>query len=290
MKKIYLVLAITSIYFNVWAQSTTTYEWAKTFGTVTGSSASGIDVVSDSKNNSYWLGGFSGTVDFNPAVGVFNLTASFNSAYIVKLDSAGNFLWAKQFDCSSYFGVADLHIDTKDNMYVTGSFNGILDCDPTSGISNITSAGLDDAFLCKIDTSGALIWKKHIGSTTKEVGKKIGTDTTGNVILTGQFINTVDFDPGVGTYNLTSTTVNSSFTVNTYILKLNRFGDFVWAGSIAAGVDAISVEKVGNIVLTGLTSDVVDIDPSLSVVNNIGIINAQMTYFLKLDSAGVYLV
>ena len=51
----------------------------------------------------YTTGQFDGTADFNPGSAKFNLTAPSGQeeAYVSKLDSAGNFVWAKAFAGSS---------------------------------------------------------------------------------------------------------------------------------------------------------------------------------------------
>ena len=58
-----------------------------------------------------------------------------------------------------------------------------------------------------------------MGSTGYDYGYSITTDASGNVYTTGWFENTVDFDPGAGTFNLAS---NGSWDI--FIQKLSESG------------------------------------------------------------------
>ena len=72
------------------------FEWAKGIG---GSGLdSGLSLAIDSEGNVYTTGSFQGTADFDPGAGTFNLTsAGETDIFISKLDSQGNFEWAKNF-------------------------------------------------------------------------------------------------------------------------------------------------------------------------------------------------
>ncbi|MCF6186176.1 MAG: hypothetical protein L3J49_01700 [Desulfobulbaceae bacterium] len=59
-------------------------------------------------------------------------------------------------------------------------------------------------FISKLDSNGDFAWAKGISGTIEEYGKDIFVDTSGNVHITGYFQGTVDFDPGSGTFELTS--------------------------------------------------------------------------------------
>ena len=60
----------------------------------------------DAQGNVYSAGLFSNTMDFDPGPGLFTITSgtAHSSIYILKLDAAGNFVWAKQIPTVVEFG------------------------------------------------------------------------------------------------------------------------------------------------------------------------------------------
>ena len=82
-------------------------------------------IAVDSADNIIVAGTFVGTVDFNPGSGTFELTAAGTDAFVLKLNSAGGFLWAVHLG-----GVGRVHreiaVDSADNIIVTGSFSGTV--------------------------------------------------------------------------------------------------------------------------------------------------------------------
>jgi hypothetical protein len=98
MKKILLSVLALYITFIAFSQS---YDWGKTLGNETAEIVTGC--AADALGNIYLTGYFRDTVDFNPGTGVFNLISNGSSddVFVVKLDSSGQFLWAKNFGGSS---------------------------------------------------------------------------------------------------------------------------------------------------------------------------------------------
>ena len=88
----------------------------------------------------YLTGSFEDTVDFDPGLGVVELTAdSLNALFICKLNAGGNLIWARQFatsnDFSGFFAdPAELALDLSDNVYIAGDFFGTVDFDPGPGV------------------------------------------------------------------------------------------------------------------------------------------------------------
>ncbi|MCP4589121.1 MAG: hypothetical protein GY842_00110, partial [bacterium] len=124
--------------------------------------------------------------------------------FVSKFDSAGDFVWAKRMGGSSIDRGERIAVDGAGNVYTTGVFEGTADFDPGPGTFNLSSAGSSDIFVSKFDSAGDFVWAKRMGGMSLDSGYGIAVDGAGNVYTTGYFRNTVDFDPGTGTFNLTS--------------------------------------------------------------------------------------
>ena len=238
--------------------------WAKSMGGV------GADysrsVATDALGNVYTTGWFDTIVDFDPGVGILNLTsAGQEDIFIQKLDANGNLLWVKSMGgTSNDYGTA-ITTDALGNIYTTGYFDTIVDFDPGVGILNLTSAGASDIFIQKLDANGNLIWAKSTGGSSYEQAVSITTDALGNVYTTGSFFDTVDFDPDTITLNLISAGATDIF-----IQKLNANGNLLWAKSMGGSLyDAgtSTTDSLGNVYTTGYFRDTVDFDPGVGTLN-----------------------
>ncbi len=182
------------------------FVWARAMG---GTSLDQGEAVSvDSLGNVYTTGFFNGIADFDPGAGTtFNLTSTGGASdiFISKLDSGGNFVWARAmggpYSGDVGYGIA---IDASGNVYTTGGFSDTVDFDPGAGTFNLTSAGVEDIFISKLNSSGSFVWAKAMGGPSTDYGYDIAVSPTGAVHTTGYFQGTADFDPGPGTFNLDS--------------------------------------------------------------------------------------
>jgi len=179
--------------------------WAKSMGGSGTSSSQGTSITVDNSGNVYTIGAYRETIDFDPGAGTSNLTSiGSNDVFVQKMDALGNFLWAKSMGgISSEIGKS-IAVDGSGNIYTAGYFAGTVDFDPGAGTSNLTSVGVNDIFIQKIDGSGNFLWAKSMGGISSEIGNSIAVDGSGNIYTTGSFGGTVDFDPGSGNNNLTS--------------------------------------------------------------------------------------
>jgi hypothetical protein len=259
------------------------FVWVKTFG------GSAIDIGRcikvDATGDIYITGYFGATVDFNPGGGAFNMTSAGGSdIFILKMDASGNFVWARQFGGNKDDLGFSITMDLSGNIYATGDFSGTADFNPGTGIFNLKSAGLQDVFIAKLDTSGNFVWAKNSGGLNDDHGNAIEVDGAGNSYSIGYFQDTADFNPGTGVDNLVHTNSQGVF-----ISKLDASGNYIWAKNFG-GVNfndgfSIALSGSGNIYTTGYFQDTADFDPGAGIANLIST-GDQDIFILKLDTSG----
>lgn len=116
------------------------FVWAKQIGE--SSTDVGTSIVVDDSGNVYSAGYFYGVADFDPGSGTTNLTsAGAYDEFVLKLNTSGNFIWAKNMGGMATDIAKSIAVDVAGNVYTTGQFQGTADFDPNSGILNLTSAG-----------------------------------------------------------------------------------------------------------------------------------------------------
>ena len=266
------------------ASAQVSFKWAKAFGDVTGG-VDGQSVTVDANGNVYTTGGFTTRADFNPGSDTFYLfSAGGQDVFISKLDSSGNFVWAKRFGSTLFDYSYSIALDPSGNVYTTGVFTGTVDFDPGAGTNNLTSSGTSDIFISKLDPSGNFVWARAIGGGQTDYSYSIHVDAHGNVYTSGYFRGTADFDPGSGTYNMTSAGQEDAF-----LSKLDASGNFLWAKQLGGkGKDignAIITDAARNVYITGLYSDTADFDPGSGSHNKISTGGTDI-FVTKLDTGG----
>jgi hypothetical protein len=216
--------------------ATGAYVWAGSMGGP--DDDHGGEVALDGAGNVHALGIYGlGANDVDPGQGTLNLFPPGGSGgtFLVKLDPNRNLIWGQK----SIGG--HIALDPAGNIYTTGAFSGTIDADLGPGTFNLTAGGTHDLFVSKLDSSGSFVWAADIlmggtGSNGFGSSSGIAVDDSGNIYTTGYFARTVDFDPGAGTYSLTSMPDSSGNpSMDAFVSKLVPSSS---AASTAAATDA----------------------------------------------------
>ena len=189
---------------------------------------------------------------------------------------------AHTFGGSANDAPSTIDVANDGSVYITGNFKGTVDFDPSNAVSNLTSDGSSNIFIQKLDSSGNLLWVKKINPKMAQsfLASKVTPD--GSLLITGTFNNTIDIDPGVGV-----TSITSSADTDTFILKLDCNGNFIWGKNLITAstyfeyVSAIDCDITGNIYVAGYYLGICTIGET-AVPNN----GAYDGFILKMDFNG----
>lgn len=264
------------IYISTLEPDGTLY-WAWGIGGVAADRATGVAV--DNNRDVLLTGDFEDTVDFEIGAGVTSLTpVGAQNSYILKLDEGGMFQWVAGIIATGSTHAEQVTVDTSGNVYGTGFYMATVDLDPGAGTANFTASGGTDIYVSKLTSNGDYVWGRGLGGSGSDEGYGIAVDGSGSVYTSGFFSSTVDFDPGIGTADLTS-----SGGLNFFLSKLDSGGNYLWAKSVPATAGlGIAVDPMQNAYTTGVFSGTVDFDPGTGVANRTGA-GFNDSFVLKLE-------
>jgi hypothetical protein len=234
------------------------YQWHTFYGS--GSPDRAYSIATDSTSCSIIVGRSRDT--WNGPAGQTPLYDHSNPAdspdiFVLKLDSNGDYLW------HTFFGTADVQdygmgvaVDGDDNIYVTGfscdAWKGPLGEDP----KHLYSGGAGDAFVFKLNSSGAYQWHTFYGSGVlnydlQDEGHAIAIDAGNNVYVamkTGEAWLGPLGEPPKNDY---------AGAQDIAVLKLDGDGNYLWHtffGSVDGDDDAGSIAVDGSAVYVAGTS------------------------------------
>jgi Beta-propeller repeat len=166
------------------------------------------------------------------------------SDFSVSASALAQFQWARRIASAADWPEGEpnigLALDTNDNCYVTGFFDG------TNDFGGVTltnqSVGGSDVFVAKYDATGTLQWVQRAGGTSVNYGRAIGVDADGNIYVTGGYSGSARF----GGINLPVPAGEGFF-----LAKYNNAGAVQWVQSSTGGSDdvygiGLTVDSAGN--------------------------------------------
>ncbi len=232
----------------------------------------------------YVTGMFNDTIKF----GTFTLINSGNTGgiFLVKYDSTGNVVWAKQSEKSSSFGSSNsIAVDDSGKIYITGFFADTISFGSSTLVTKPSHYG--NVFLVKYDSTGNALWAKQ-GSVSSGVSwgqaNSIAIDKHCNIYLTGLFQDTISFD----SFLLKTASGAHPVWADIFIVKYNSSGNVIWAKQSEAaatldnGADAysISIDGKGYPYITGYFDDTISFGSDTLIMKN------GRDFLVKYDSNG----
>ncbi|MCP4711569.1 MAG: hypothetical protein GY869_23365, partial [Planctomycetes bacterium] len=228
---------------------------------------SSIALATDSSDSIFATGRFELSVDFNPEAqnpdpDQPKVSNGGVDIFITKYNTFGKFSKAIAIGGEGWDQSHNIAIDPNDKVLITGEFSENVDFNPFAGTDEHVSNGHRDIFVSKFD-NGLFVydWTQSIGGPGADYGRDITTDSSGNIYVTGDFENTVEFNPADENDSRTSLGLSDAF-----LTQFDIDGAYGWTIAFG-GVDfdhsyGVAVDAVRNTYLTGSFTAEVDFDPS----------------------------
>lgn len=141
------------------------------------------NVIGGSTYENYRDGGKTANGDFIVMVSSYSFPSGNWNPLIIKLDDSGNVIWKKKIHGSS--------IDRSYGMTVTSDEGCAV-----TGFTMSSSAYVEDMFLAKLDSAGALEWSRNYDFSAYDEGKDVLQTADGGYLITGNISRTdTSFSP-----------------------------------------------------------------------------------------------
>lgn len=231
----------------------------------------GFSIAIDAKSNAY-VTGFFGSSSI-----VFGSTTLNNvggeNVFLVKYDSSGNALWARQSGQSGFndydYG-KDVAVGADQSPIIAGWDQASFISFGNDTLTNASATG-SDFFFVKYDSSGNVLWAKNSGNSTAGRGYACAADGSGNAYLTGTFGDPLmtlgnftlstsgGYDMYLAKYGISFATAINSIESNSTILSLYpnpAEGDFtIRLGDKENGIATVQIiDVIGRVAMREIIS------------------------------------
>jgi hypothetical protein len=239
------------------------------------------NVVVDGNGDVLVTGYFSSYFDWDPGPDTVAPGAGYYDCFVLKLSSAGEFLWLQTIGGPGEDQDHGLAVDAANNVYVTGMSSD----DVTFGDGDTTlqhGGGIWDGYYAKYSADGAFRWAKSITGSGSQRGL--------SVACAGDRLYLYGSCSGSTTVNGTHTLDLPSELMATYLCKTDTAGNVLWLKSQTATDDmsgeVVHATDTSVYVFAGFHGTV-DADPGEGILE---LVPPSPTYpqtlFARLDTSG----
>jgi len=251
--------------------------WAESMG---GNALDQVNCMSvDKDGNPTIIGQFqSSNLDADPGPGVYALsTQAGDDIFIIHLDTNGAFLWAKDIGGTGTDRGEEVSADAQDDVIATAIFSSTFSLGGTTiGSASSSFNGL----VIKYDPAGNLMWYIDLKGTGDTEVYGNGVDSNGDIVVSGSYSGSIDFDP-LGAHK------NMNSGGSGFVAKYDPSGKLIWvntvSGSYVNNGSAVSIDSKNDVFITAAFT-------SKLVFNGTSTLNpsGQDIFLAKYNSAGAF--
>jgi hypothetical protein len=220
------------------------------------------------------------------AIDGFELSSSNRDAYLLKLDSSGNTIYATQTSALLSGGrversLPQLGLTDDGEVILSGNFTGAIEV----GDELLTSLGGQDGYVAKVNAVGDFVWARRMGGAGNDFAAGLALAPNGQVFVSGDYRDNASFG---------ATVLISVSMVDAFVVSLDQAsGDFLWVKPIYGAVRGpLGTDAAGNVYITGDilgSSQFIDCDPGTNKAILSKKSNLIDTFIAKWSPAGDFL-
>jgi len=241
-----------------------------------------IDGIAIDNQGAVYLAGFNtGDMDFDPGQ---QADMHNQGAFLIKLNNDGAYEWGLTWEARPM----DVEVGTEGDIYLTGTFSGLVDLDPgESVVQRETASTLAGGYVLSLDRHGELSWLHTWGDAGENVGTGLALDSLENIFVAGYQCGELVFD------NEDHPDTDRQPESDAFAAKINPAGEIIWAhtwGGIRQDrAYAIAVDSYGNALVTGFAKGDIAFDDPVFSPNLSCEMQFWDAFLVKIDPDGEYL-
>jgi hypothetical protein len=216
-------------------------------------------------------GSFAAIATFAP--GVTRTAAGIEDLYVAKYASDGSLTYLATTGGADFDGTNSAVLTPDGGAIAGGYFARTVQFGPDS----LSYAGGLDAWIGKIDPSGAFVWARRAGGSNLEEARGVAVDADGNAYMSGYFNGTADFAPG--------TTITSAGNADVFLAKYSPMGDLLWVvragGTGFDSAEGMAVDTSGGVFVVGRFQNTATFAQGVTVTSN----GSSDVFLAKFDAA-----
>ncbi len=225
----------------------------------------GYDVAVAADGTVYVTGTFAGSLTIGNTV----TTAGGDDIFVASFAADGTPRWVRGFGGPGTDRGQGIALDATGAPYVCGLFAGTA----SFGIQMLTAAGMWDAFVLALDTSGAAQWVRPLGGAGADFAYDVAVAPDGDVLTTGYYEGTVPVE---------TSSLPAFGLRDVYVVRYSKSGVLRWAnGYGSVGNDAgqgVAITAAGGAVAVGTMAGTIDLGTGPAGVGG--------SFVVELDAAG----